>query len=161
MSTDKMTSAEFRQWMADKVNGVTDTGNRKIKGAKKVERDGIEFDSGLESHMHALLTMHKIQFEFQKTYELQPGFRYNGEAVRPITYTVDFELSQFDLIVDTKGHQTQQGNMRVKMLKKKLSDIGRTPRIALPQTKDECAALITELLDRIEPVKTIKRPKWL
>lgn len=161
MSTEKMTAAEFREMQGNQLNGPGPSGNRKVLNARKVERDGIEFDSRLESHMHALLSMHNIPFEFQVKYELQPGFRYNGDAVRPITYTVDFELAQFDLIVDTKGHKTQQGTMRVKMLKKHLSDIGRTSRIELPQTKEECAALVAQLLDQMAPVRRIKRPEWL
>lgn len=60
----------------------------------------------------------------------------------------DFELpAPFDMIVDTKGVQTQQGALRYKMLKKRFADEGRATRIELPQTQDECAFLVRRLLD--------------
>lgn len=122
-------------------------GNAKVRNARKTERDGVKFDSALEKYMYDLLTIHGIEFEFQRRYVLQEAFKYNDETIRAITYTVDFELPANDMVIDTKGFRTQQGVMRIKMLKRKFANTGRTTRIALPSTRDECAALVRQLLE--------------
>ena len=92
--------------------------------------------------MHDLLKSHGIGFMFQKRYTLQEPFTYNGETIRAITYTLDFYLPDYDMAIDTKGVATQQGKLRIKMLKRLFADLGRTTTIELPRTKDECAALV-------------------
>lgn len=125
----------------------TPKGNRKIRNATQNERDGVVFASRLERFMYDLLTLHGIGFEFQKRYVLQEGFRYNGQAVRPVTYTADFWLPDHDMLIDTKGHKTQQGVLRIKMLKRQFSDAGITTRIELPRDRNECSALVGCLID--------------
>lgn len=49
------------------------------------------------------------------------------------------------MAIDTKGMATQQGKLRIKMLKRLFADLGRTTTIELPRTKDECAALVARL----------------
>ena len=66
--------------------------------------------------------------------------------VRAITYTVDFYLPDYDVAIDTKGWATQQGQLRIKMLKKLFADLGRTTRIELPRTPEECDALVASLV---------------
>ncbi|MFQ8806189.1 MAG: DUF1064 domain-containing protein [Alistipes indistinctus] len=112
-----MTVDEFKSFR----HAVTPPGNRKIRNARKIERDGVKFDSRLEMYMYDLLTMAGIRFEFQKRYCVQEGFRYRGAAIRPVTYTVDFFLPEHDTVIDTKGYRTQQGDLRIKMLKRLLS----------------------------------------
>ena len=125
--------------------------NRKIKNAPKTEVDGIKFDSKLESFMYTLLRDAGIAFEMQKTYCLQDKFRYRGEAVRAITLTIDYFLPTYNMIIDTKGMQTQQGAMRYKMLKKVLYEeaifIHEPPQIELPHNQKECRELLAKLLN--------------
>ena len=71
----------------------------------------------------------------------------NGETIRAITYTLDFYLPDYDMAIDTKGVATQQGKLRIKMLKRLFADLGRTTTIELPRTKDECAALVARLTE--------------
>lgn len=85
--------------------------------------------------MHDLLKSHGIGFLFQKRYTLQEPFTYNRENVRAITYTLDFYLPDYDMAIDTKGVATQQGKIRIKMLKRLFADLGRTTTIELPRTK--------------------------
>lgn len=121
--------------------------NKKIKGATKVEYAGITFDSRLELTMYGLLQGAGIDFEFQKVYELQKKFRYNGAAVRAISLTVDFWLPGFNKIIDTKGIQTQQGAIRYKMLKSILKHIyDMQPEIEMPSNTKECTLLLNRLL---------------
>lgn len=90
---------------------------------KKVVVDGIEFDSKHESEYYLLLKKQKEEgkindFELQKKYELQPGFKKYGKSYRAITYTVDFVIHHLNgsiECVDVKGMETQQGVMRRKM----------------------------------------------
>lgn len=143
-----MTASEFRRLISGDLpqNSITTPiGNRKVLNATKTEENGVIFDSRLERYMHDLLKSHGIGFLFQKRYTLQEPFTYNGENVRAITYTLDFYLPDYDMAIDTKGMATQQGKLRIKMLKRLFADLGRTTTIELPRTKDECAALVARL----------------
>lgn len=113
--------------------------------SKKIEIDGIEFDSRLEGFMYEKLRDAGIRFELQKKYELQSKFKYNSESIRAITYTVDFYLPDYDICIDTKGIATQQGLMRIKMLKRHFFDNGLNTKILLPKNQKECIALVGEL----------------
>ena len=127
-------------------------GNKKIKNANKSVVDGVKFDSNLERYMYDLLTGAQIAFEFQKKYILQEKFRYNDEAVRPITLTIDFYLPTRNMLIDTKGIQTHEGAIKHKMLKNLLKHIhDEQPRFELPSTKTECDLLLNRLL--YEPAK--------
>lgn len=128
-------------WQGDATKG-----NRKARNATPNERYRVVFASKVERFMYDLLTMHGIDFEFQKRYVLQEGFRYNGEAIRPVTYTTDFWLPGHDTVIDTKGYKTQQGVLRIKLLKRRFADEGLTTRIELPRDKDECSALVGRLI---------------
>lgn len=121
-------------------------GNKKVIGATKQEVGGKQFASKLELYFYNLLTAVKIPFLFQVTYELQPGFRFHGTAIRPIKIIVDFYLPEQDILIDTKGFQLADNKIKFKMLKNKLVLEGKNTRIELPATKQECEALINELL---------------
>jgi len=135
-------------------------GNAKVKNATKVEADGLKFDSRLEYYMYGLLKGAGIEFQFQKVYLLQEKFIYSSRTIRAITLTVDFWLLKFNMIIDTKGLQTQQGALRWKMLKKHLVDLEiervintcdsldnfNVPRIEMPKNKRECELLLNRLL---------------
>lgn len=149
-TTDKMTAAEFQALLhSGKMpnRGIVPSGNRKVHNATKTQQDGIVFDSRLECYMHNLLTTHGIGFLFQKRYTLQEPFTYNGETIRAITYTLDFYLPDYDLAIDTKGVATQQGKLRIKMLKRLFADLGRTTAIELPRTKAECYSLVARMIE--------------
>lgn len=94
------------------------SGNAKIKNAVKVvDENGVKFDSRLERHCHDTLKQFGISFLFQHKYILVPGFKYRNETIRPITLTVDFWLPDLNVIIDTKGFQTEQSKIKTKMLK--------------------------------------------
>lgn len=114
-------------------------------GSKKTEIDGIKFDSKLEAFMYTQLRDRKIRFELQKKYELQGKFKYNSESIRAITYTVDFYLPDYDICIDTKGIATQQGIMRIKMLKRYFFENEMQAKILLPKNQKECLELIYNL----------------
>ena len=91
---------------------------------KKVEYDGIKFDSKKEANFYLtlknLLEEGEIRdLELQKEYILQNSFIINNKARRKITYTADFTFySTHDNkmhVMDVKGCKTD-----VYKLKKKL-----------------------------------------
>lgn len=50
-----------------------------------------------------------------------------------------------NLIIDTKGYHTQQGDMRIKMLKWRFSTAGESPIIETPKNQTECRLLVDKL----------------
>ncbi len=124
--------------------------NAKVKNAVKSEVNGVKFDSNLEKYMYGLLKGAGITFDFQVVYVLQEKFRYNGEAVRAITLTVDFVLHSRNMIIDTKGYANDIAPLKYKMLKNYFVE-GRygeswLPVIELPSTKKECDLLLNRIL---------------
>lgn len=91
---------------------------------KKVEIDGIKFDSKKESKRYSELKILEKANEIselrtQVKFELQPSFKKNGKTIRKIEYIADFtyydnKLNKY-IVEDTKGYRTD-----VYKLKKKL-----------------------------------------
>lgn len=136
--------------MNNNVNFVTSIeepkANRKIKNATKSVVDGISFDSNLEKYMYDLLKGAGITFEFQVEYTLQEKFRYNGEAVRAMTLTIDFLLPTRNMIIDCKGYSNDVSPVKYKLLKYILYKGGNAPKIVMPKNKRECDDLLNNLL---------------
>lgn len=97
-------------------------------GNKKLEVDGVKFDSKLELFCYDLLTKLNFDFEFQKKIILIDGFRYNKKAIRPITLTVDFVVkhNDIDYYIDIKGFATDVSKIKYKMLRYQLKDNPKT-----------------------------------
>lgn len=99
-------------------------------GSKKIEIDGIVFDSKAEGEFYLYLKNLKEQGKIkeiilQEKLVLQEGFKKNSKTFRPITYTVDFtfKTNKEELIrVDVKGMETQQGNLKRKMYEYKYKE---------------------------------------
>jgi protein associated with RNAse G/E len=115
-------------------------------GNKKVEVEGIKFDSKLELYCYELLTESGLVFDFQKQITLIDKFRYNGEAVRAVTIIVDFVVYTDDKIIyiDTKGFATDTSKLKYKMLKHYLKDDTNTSVVWL-HNKKEVAEYINSL----------------
>lgn len=138
--------------------------NKKVRNASKVVgEDGIRYDSKLELYAATLFRSLGIPYEYQRKYELQPKFRYNSELIRPITLTVDFWIPKLNVIVDTKGFQTEQNKIKWKLLKgilhadrlilERASDpseaVPQLPEIFLPSSKKATEALALRLKERL------------
>jgi len=108
--------------------------NKKIKNATKMELDGKKFRSKLEAFTYSLLKDYKIDNRYEEvTYTLMPSYRYigyeyplkkktdKGEAIRSITYTPDFVISD-NIIIECKGFSDQKFPLKWKMFKKQLQD---------------------------------------
>lgn len=100
---------------------------------KKIEIDGIKFDSKDESLYYLDLKANKEQgqikdFELQPKYELIPKFKYMGENRKAITYSPDFKVVAINgtsYLIDVKsmGTATQQGELRRKLFEYRYPDL--------------------------------------
>ena len=133
-------SPEFAQALLNHINEVKP--NQKIKSAQKETKYGLEFDSRLELYMYEQLLSADIKFKFKPVFILQPGFRYRGDVVHPITLTSDFELEEYDIIIDPKGYANDTAPLKNKMLKAHLFAQGRQPRIIFPSSQVACREII-------------------
>lgn len=97
-------------------------------GNKKIEVNGVKFDSKLEMYCYDMLTKLNFEFEFQKKIILVEDFRYNKKAIRPITLTVDFIVkhNDIDYYIDIKGFATDVSKIKYKMLRYQLKDNPKT-----------------------------------
>lgn len=97
--------------------------------AKKVEIDGIKFDSKAEGeyylHLKQQVSERQILgFERQKRMLLQEGFSVEGVKgkIRPIFYVVDFIIAENDgtlTYVDVKGMETDVFKLKKKLFMKR------------------------------------------
>ena len=91
-------------------------------GAKKVQVDGITFDSKKEASRYQVLKLMEqagaIQnLELQKRFELIPSFKVDGKTIRGITYKADFcyyENGQY-VVEDVKGYRTDVYKLKAKL----------------------------------------------
>lgn len=86
--------------------------------------DGIVFDSKAEMEYYRDIVLplaatgEIVQYELQKSFVLQPGFRHDGKAMRAITYVCDFYLIYKDgrsEVIDVKGMATPEAKLKRKM----------------------------------------------
>lgn len=94
-------------------------GRYKVSPKEERTADGIIFASKFEKETY-LLFKKFIGLEYitlQQSFELQPGFRFEGKWHRAIKYQTDFTIhtTDGDLVVDTKGHHTDTFRMKEKM----------------------------------------------
>lgn len=95
-------------------NKVSVSENKRVKNAKKILHDGLLFDSILETHIYDELKRLKVNFELQKKFVLQDKFKKHGISWREITWTADFFLPDYGLVIEGKGFETD----RYKIVKK-------------------------------------------
>lgn len=92
-------------------------------GAKKVEIDGIRFDSKMEGDYYLHLKRLKdngeiLDYELQPSFELQPKFEKDGVKYRAIKYIADFKVFYPDgkvEIIDVKGMATTDFKLKAKI----------------------------------------------
>lgn len=115
-------------------------------GNKKVEVNGVKFDSKLELYLYQSLTENSFDFDFQVTIELTPKFKFKGLSIRAINMRVDFILRHEGKIIyiDTKGFATPEAKIKYKMLKYKFRD-NEEVEIVWLKTQKEVNAYILNL----------------
>lgn len=96
--------------------------------------------------MYDLLKGAQIDFDFQQVFLLQPKFKYNGEAVRAITWRADFWLPIQQMVIDCKGFANDVAPLKIKMAKQMFLDAGQSPKFELPKNRHECDLLLNRIL---------------
>ena len=114
--------------------------NKKVRNAKKTLHCGILFDSQLEIAIFDYLKFHEIKFEQQKKYVLLEKFERHGKKYREITWTADFYLSDYDVIIEGKGFETD----RYKIVKKLFAYKYET-KVIIIKNKKEISIKLNEL----------------
>lgn len=90
--------------------------NKKVRNATRVVVDGILFRSKLEAYCYEKLKEAGIEAGYETVkYTLMHPFRFNGEAVRAITYTPDFVGEKF--IIECKGFANETFPIKWKLFK--------------------------------------------
>lgn len=107
-------------------------------GNKKVEVDGIKFDSKLELYLYQSLIKNNLEFDFQVPIELVPKFKFKGISIRAIAMRVDFLLKHNGqlIYIDTKGFATPEAKIKYKMLKYKFKDSDNVDIVWLKTQKE-------------------------
>lgn len=96
-------------------------------GNRKVEIDGLTFDSKAEALYYSELKLREkageiLFFRTQPRYRLLDGFEKDGKKHRPIDYVADFEVHHLDgsiEVIDVKGYKTDVFKIKEKMFNKK------------------------------------------
>lgn len=101
-------------------------------GAKKIEINGIVFDSIMEGRFYLYLLQRMADgevenFDRQITFELQPKFRskFDGKLIRAINYIADFVVTMTDgteYVIDVKGEETDTFKIKRKLFEYKYPD---------------------------------------
>ena len=106
------------------------TTNKKSKyGAKKIEIDGIKFDSKRESERYTVLKYLEsigdiTDLQLQVPYELQPKYVMDGKTIRSITDRADFVYKDKHgktIIEDSKGYRTKEYLLKKKLFEYKFN----------------------------------------
>jgi len=98
--------------------------------SQKCEADGYSFDSKEEMRYYECLKVRKaketiMNFELQPKYILLEAFTYMGKKRQQMTYTPDYLIYHNDgteELIDVKGMETQQGNLRRKLFENRYRD---------------------------------------
>jgi hypothetical protein len=127
--------------------------NVKIKNATKVEVNGVHFRSKLEAYTYKRLLEEGFNVKYEEeTFVLQEAFEYNGEKIRPITYTPDF--THDDFILECKGFGNDLWSMKCKMFKKVLHQTGDKRKFFVAKNQKEVNECITKIHKYYEKLKS-------
>jgi hypothetical protein len=114
--------------------------------ATKVQADGLTFDSKLEYFAYLKLREMGIRFEFKNCYTILPTFKYNGKTIRKMTWTPDFELTDHNLILDTKGYANDRWSVKLKVIQKFFHETKEDPpQILTAKNQKEVLDLLSSL----------------
>ena len=132
--------------------------NKKIRNATKVlpyqlfqymgvnykNEYSLTFPSKLEWYGYDVFMRNGLAFDYQFPFELQPKI----DNIRSIKTIIDFvfDINGFKIIADTKGYQTAESKMKMKMLKSKLSHENIPNTIVLLKTKKQILDFTKKLL---------------
>ena len=138
-------------------------GVSKVKNAKKITYNNIEFQSQLELYCYKKLEELNIPVEYEETtFTIFDSFVYSqncyegtylklskkASKIRAITYTPDFVDPSGKWIIETKGYSNESFPLRWKLFKNHLTQNNHHYSLFMPRNKkqvDEIIEIIKEL----------------
>lgn len=118
--------------------------NKKIKNATPFTIDGINFKSKLEAFVYESFKKINLPLDYEpKSFELIPSFVFNGNKIRPMTYTPDFVHSNF--IIECKGFGNDVWPVKEKLFKWYLSRNQIEKQFYVVKNQKEVLALIEKI----------------
>lgn len=118
------------------------------RNSQKVIDDGIKFDSKLEHYFYSGLKKYNIDFELKPKYILSSGFKFGSETIRPITLSPDYLLTSHNIIVETKGFETETFKIKWKLFKRHLVNENKNYKLVLLKSKKEIDYFFIELINK-------------
>lgn len=86
--------------------------------SKRTTVDGINFDSSLEAYGYSTFKKAGLEPQYEKeTFIIVEAFEFQGEKVRPMSYTPDFISDKYKLIIELKGWPNDAWPLRQKIFK--------------------------------------------
>lgn len=138
-------------------------GSSKVKNAKKITYNNIEFQSQLELYCYKKLEELNIPVEYEETtFTIFDSFVYSHDCyegtylklskraskIRAITYTPDFVDPNGKWIIETKGYSNESFPLRWKLFKNHLTQNNYSYVLFMPRNKkqvDEVIEILKEL----------------
>jgi hypothetical protein len=134
--------------------------NKKVRNAKKINFNGIQFQSRLELHCYKRLIEAGLEFEYEpESFELIPKFEYDNDCyesykkgtkwlfgekskvVRAMKYKPDFVNLKDGWIIECKGHPNESFPIKWKLFKLYLKQRGMNVHLYMPKNQthvDDC-----------------------
>ena len=147
--------------------------NKKVLGATKVSKHGVDFRSKLELYCYEQLIKYELPFEYEKKkfilvgesvnlFDLYVSRKVRGKSYKqlvksspknqPMTYTPDFLVyyNNTIYIIETKGFETDTFKTKIKLFKRLLNELCSEGRYVLmiPKSQsqvDQCIKVILSL----------------
>ena len=148
--------------------------NKKVRNAKKIIYNGIQFQSRLELYCYKKLQEAGVEFEYEpQSFELVPKFDYDAscfeaykkggrwsfgdksKTVRPIKYKPDFVNLKDGWIIECKGHPNESFPLKWKMFKYYLKQNKLNIHLYMPKNQEHIDACVANLLKTVYGRETI------
>lgn len=148
--------------------------NKKVRNAKKIFYDGIQFQSRLEVYCYKQLIEAGLKFAYEPiAFELIPKFEYEASCfesykkgtkwlfgsksklVRAIKYKPDFVNLDDGWIIECKGHPNESFPLKWKLFKHYLKTNDLEVHLYMPKNQTHVDECITNILKTVYGRETV------
>jgi len=142
--------------------------NKKVRNAKKINFDNIQFQSRLELYCYKRLKEAGLEFEYEPLYyELIPKFEYESlcfesykkknrwlfgaksKLMRAIKYKPDFVNIKDGWIIECKGHPNESFPLKWKLFKYYLKQNNLNIHLYMPKNQEHVDDCIMNILKTV------------
>lgn len=148
--------------------------NKKVRNAKKITYDNIQFQSRLELFCYKKLKEFGLDFGYEtESFELLPKFEYEPECmesykkgtkwlfgsksklVRAIKYKPDFVNLDDGWIIECKGHPNESFPIKWKLFKHYLEENNINVRLYMPKNQSHVEECVKDIVKTVYGRETI------